>query len=139
MENGFRDYLSGNKNVVKDEFIISREKCANTNSELVFVQHSQMADPLYTFWHSLKGFKSKPKHTGGKKPYAMEFVRHIRDNGLIIGSVNIYIQTWNAETGKYHAKDNPLDYIICSPTDKAKEEYAEDTANTRRGKMKRVV
>lgn len=70
---------------------------------------------------------------------ADEFVRHIRENDIIIGAVNIYIQTWNAETGKYHNKDNPMDYIICSPTNKAKEEYAKDVANSRRGKMKRVV
>lgn len=73
LRNGLKEYLSGMKNAVRDEFIISRERSKKTDSELVFIQHPEMREPLYTFWHTRRSGK-KPKHTGGKKPYVMLMV-----------------------------------------------------------------
>jgi hypothetical protein len=61
-------YISGERNAIKDEFIVSREKCGG--SEYVQVHHMELPEPIYAFWSSRKKDK-KPKHTGGKKPYAM--------------------------------------------------------------------
>jgi len=70
---------------------------------------------------------------------AQEFVRYIRENDIVIGAVNIYIQTWDEETGKYRNKHNDSEYMICRPTEIAKEEYRADVANIRRGRIKRVI
>ncbi|MFA5629802.1 MAG: hypothetical protein WC958_06150 [Dehalococcoidales bacterium] len=74
-----KDYILGKKNIVQDEFIISREKNSKTNCEFVYVQHPEMDNPMYTFWHSLRGGgkNKKPKHTGGKKPYAMLMIENL--------------------------------------------------------------
>jgi len=85
MKNEIYDYLRGTKNVVRDEFIISREKSKKTNSEFVYVQHPEIDEPLYTFWHSYRKSGKKPKHTGGKKPYAMLMIERLielMENGM---------------------------------------------------------
>lgn len=74
------EYLRGERNAVKDEFIISREK--TDTAELLHISHPDIEEPLYQLWHTTKckkvvsckgeiGGPVKPKHTGGKKPYVM--------------------------------------------------------------------
>lgn len=79
------DYINGTKNTVKEEMIISREKCDRTNNEFVYVQPLSMDEPLYMFWYKRGHGSAKPKHTGGKKPYVMlmidELIRLI-DSGI---------------------------------------------------------
>jgi len=67
-------YISGERNAIKDEFILSREKCGS--SEYVQVQHPELPEPIYTFWHTRKKANA-PKHTGGKKPYAMIMIEEL--------------------------------------------------------------
>lgn len=74
------EYLRGERNAVKDEFIISREK--TDTAELLHISHPGIEEPLYQLWHTTKckkvvsckgeiGESVKPKHTGGKKPYVI--------------------------------------------------------------------
>ncbi len=77
------EYLLGERNAVKDEFIISREKAGE--SELVVVSHPDVEDPIYRLWSRAKKHRhyklknhdadvepqGRPKTTGGKKPYIM--------------------------------------------------------------------
>ncbi len=66
------EYLCGDRNAVKDEFIISRETTGA--AELVRVSHPEMEEPIYALWQTTKRRKkegSRPKHTGGKKPYVI--------------------------------------------------------------------
>lgn len=67
---------------------------------------------------------------------ATAFVDYVRSNNLVIGSVNMYIQTYdeNMKAEKY----NRDDYVICEPTTRTKEEYIQDAAEIRRGRMKAV-
>jgi len=72
------EYLRGERNATMDEFILSRER--THSSELVYINHPELPEPLYTFWSSRgnKGrSKRKPKHTGGKKPYVMLMVEEL--------------------------------------------------------------
>lgn len=80
------DYINGETNVVRDEFILSREK--NKNGELIFVNAPDTETPMYVLWNSNKLAKKykikeqdgeciiekvKPKGTGGKPAYLMLF------------------------------------------------------------------
>jgi hypothetical protein len=67
---------------------------------------------------------------------AQAFVDFTRTNGLVIGSVNIYIQTYD-ENMKVQ-KEDPEDFTICKPEAIVKEEYAEDVATIRRGRLRAV-
>jgi hypothetical protein len=89
MKKELLEYLSGERNAVKDEFILSREKSGK--SELLYVSHADMQSPLYALWSGpkakakakrckqveaesvalVKYEEVKPKHTGGKRPYVM--------------------------------------------------------------------
>jgi len=68
---------------------------------------------------------------------ADNFVEYIYENNLIIGAVNMYIQTYDDEM--IAEKFDNKEYISCSPTEKAKEEYLNYAARVRRGKFKTVV
>lgn len=67
---------------------------------------------------------------------AQAFIDFVRQNNLVIGSVNMYIQTYdeNMKAEKYDKSE----YTICEPTDKGKREYIEDVALTRRSRLKAV-
>jgi len=67
---------------------------------------------------------------------AQAFVDFVRQNDLVIGSVNVYIQTYD-ENMKAEKNDNEQ-YAICSPVEKLKKEYTEDVAYIRRGRLKVV-
>ena len=78
MKNDIMKYVSGEQNAIRDEFILSREKCGG--SEFVHVQHPDLPEPLYTFWHSNKQTRKGNKNTsqtGGKKPYVMLMVEEL--------------------------------------------------------------
>ncbi|MFA5322141.1 MAG: hypothetical protein WC373_05650 [Smithella sp.] len=79
------EYLNGNRNVVKDEFVIGRERTSN-NQELIFVSLPESEKPMYALWNSKKTAKQfvkeneneeikfkrvSPKGTGGKKSFVM--------------------------------------------------------------------
>lgn len=84
--------MSGERNAVKDEFILSRERSGA--SELVRVSHPDIEEPIYALWSGVKKHKPQtpqldgavetviPKHTGGKKPYVMLMEG---SKGIIIG------------------------------------------------------
>jgi hypothetical protein len=63
------------------------------------------------------------------------FVEYVRENNLLIGSVNIYLQTYDDEmkTEKFTS-----DYTEFSPCDRTKKEYENEVVEYRRGKMKAV-
>lgn len=78
MKSDFLKYLSGEKNAVRDEFILSREK--SNGNELVVVSHPEINEPVYSFWRAggkEKNSNQNPKHTGGKKPYAMVMLNEL--------------------------------------------------------------
>lgn len=93
MKSDIDKYVSGEKNAVQDEFIISREKCGN--SDFVHIHHSKMPEPLYEFWASRKKKRGgKPRHTGGKKPYVMLMIEGLTAqlaNGLPAGNIGYLI------------------------------------------------
>jgi hypothetical protein len=70
---------------------------------------------------------------------AIAFVQYIKQNNIVIGSVNIYMQTYDEEmkSEKYKKHDN--DYIICSPTETTRKEYENQVVEARRKRMKAVV
>lgn len=68
---------------------------------------------------------------------AEHFVNYVRENNLVIGAVNIYIQTYDEEM-KPEAFTRGDNYLICEPLDAAKEEYAADVVEVRRRRMKVV-
>jgi hypothetical protein len=78
------EYLRGERNVAKDEFIIGRERTGN--SEFVIVSLPESKEPLYALWNSRKTAKEykksensgeiiferiTPKGTGGRESYVM--------------------------------------------------------------------
>lgn len=78
------------------------------------------------------------KYQKGMTPerIAEHFIQFVRDNNLVIGAVNIYVQTYDAEMQPEKFRS---DYYTCSPSDVLKQEYAEDTAQIRRKRIKKVV
>jgi hypothetical protein len=105
------EYLTGRRNAVKDEFILSREKSGQ--SELLYVSHAEMKDPLYALWSGPKSKKKryrqvegepqpdaiikyeevKPKHTGGKQPYVMLMEGKSKDiNDLSMGASGLLLK-----------------------------------------------
>lgn len=84
MNSQLKDYINGKTNVVKDEFIISRER--SRNNDLIFVNIPGVETPMYALWNSKKDAKAnsvkitdagyviekvKKKGTGGKHAYVM--------------------------------------------------------------------
>jgi hypothetical protein len=69
---------------------------------------------------------------------AEAFVKYVRENKLVIGSVNIYVQTYDEQMNpeKFNRRD---DYIVCKPvSEKVISEYSEDVAQIRRSRLKAV-
>lgn len=87
------DFISGNRNCIKDEFILGREKSGR--NELIFITLPELDRPLYALWNSpktkmryvqkkrestdpesdeIKIEKTVPKGTGGKPSYVMFMV-----------------------------------------------------------------
>lgn len=78
MKKETREYISGERNATMDEFILSRERTGN--AEYVNVSLPGETEPIYTLWtqkpQKNKAIEAtceitKPKHTGGKRPYVM--------------------------------------------------------------------
>lgn len=67
---------------------------------------------------------------------AETLVNFIRDNGLIVGSINVYITTLD-ENGKV-LKDDEGKYTCFSPGELSRKQYANDVASIRRSKLKVV-
>lgn len=67
---------------------------------------------------------------------AETLVSLIRENNLIIGTVNVYITTLD-ENGKV-IKDDDGEYTCFSPGELSKKQYVEDVASIRRGRLKVV-
>lgn len=65
------------------------------------------------------------------------FVKFIRKNDIVIGAVNVYVQTYDKEMNpeKFGKQE---DYYVCKPDENLINEYSEDVADIRRGRM-RVV
>jgi hypothetical protein len=66
------------------------------------------------------------------------FAQIIQDDEIVIGAVNVYIQTYDDEMKPvpFHIEEG--DYILVKPSNKIKQEYADDVINKRRGKLKLV-
>lgn len=77
------EFLRGERNAVRDEFILSRERVRNSERiRLSVVEDQEELIPLYDTWSkkckriqlssALEAEPQKaPKHTGGKRPYIM--------------------------------------------------------------------
>lgn len=61
------------------------------------------------------------------------FAKFVRDNALVIGSVNIYVQTYDEQM---KPKKNDGGYFICRGNERFKSEYTEDVADIRRSRLK---
>ena len=66
------------------------------------------------------------------------FVKYIYDNNIVIGSVKMYIQTYDNEMKAVKFGSYEDEYMCCSPSEKAKKEYEEYSAAIRRGNFKAV-
>lgn len=124
MKNETLDFISGNRNAVKDEFVLGRER--NGNSELILVSLPNSDRPLFALWNSPKAkrrytLKKKdevqdieikpvvPRGTGGKPVYVMLMVEEvskinasIEAKGTILALINCL--EWN--TGRiYRPRD----------------------------------
>lgn len=82
------EYLRGERNAVKDEFILSRQRAGDI-LEMISVLSPEIREPIYVTWRNLKAkrkkyralidetdaglkvnvYRAKPRGTGGKKPY----------------------------------------------------------------------
>jgi hypothetical protein len=67
---------------------------------------------------------------------AQAFVNFVQHEGLVIGAVNVYIQTYD-ENMKVEKNDSEY-YTICEPSAMLKNEYREDVADIRRSRLKVV-
>lgn len=64
------------------------------------------------------------------------FINFVRENDLVIGSVNMYIQTYDKDMKV--EKFNRNDVVICEPTEETRKMYQEELVTTRRKRMKAV-
>ena len=80
MKKETQEYLVGERNATRDEFILSREKVRG--SEYISLSLPDRNEPIYKLWTRKKIYKKpsqavgeievkQPKHTGGKRPYIM--------------------------------------------------------------------
>jgi len=67
---------------------------------------------------------------------AQAFVDYVRKNELVIGTVNVYIQTFDGNMNS--VKEDTNDHTVCSPSEFLKKEYANDVAKIRRSRLKAV-
>ena len=66
-------------------------------------------------------------------------IKYIYEHDIVIGAVNMYIQTYDEEMKpEKYCKGNEESYLSCTPTETAKQEYNEYVAAIRRGKFKAV-
>lgn len=79
------------------------------------------------------------KYNKGITPEAMaeHFLRYIRENDLIVGTVNMYIQVYDEQMKPVEFR-NDKEYLVLSPTEKGKRVYDDDVVNTRRNRLKVV-
>lgn len=70
---------------------------------------------------------------------AQAFVDYIRNNNIVIGAVNMYIQKHDDEMKPEKFRRGEEEYLVCSPSEAAQKEYTKDVAMIRRKKMKAVV
>lgn len=66
---------------------------------------------------------------------AENLVTIIRENDWLIGTVNIYVQTYDENM---KTMDDQGEYVVCKPKEKAVLEYDEDAAEIRRGRLKAI-
>lgn len=66
------------------------------------------------------------------------FIKYVRDNDLVVGTVNIYIQTYD-EKMKPERFNRGDSFMVFEPLEKAKEEYEEDVVKIRRSRITRVI
>lgn len=81
MKKETQEYILGERNATRDEFILSREKVRG--SEYISLSLPDKEEPIYKLWTRKKRTYKKPsqavgeievkqpKHTGGKRPYIM--------------------------------------------------------------------
>lgn len=65
------------------------------------------------------------------------FAKIIKDEEIVIGAVNIYIQTYDGEM-KAVPFSKEEEFIIAEPGKEAKKEYENSVINKRRGKLRLV-
>lgn len=77
------------------------------------------------------------KFQKGLSPEVMvdTFLEIIRDRGMVIGAVNIYIQEYD-ENMKLVLNDS--DYLEVTPTDAGRKKYSEYAAEQRRSKLRAI-
>lgn len=81
MKKETQEYLMGERNAIRDEFILSRER--KGRNEYISLSLPDRSEPVYKLW-TKKNINKKPvkavgeiietkqpKHTGGKRPYVM--------------------------------------------------------------------
>ena len=79
------------------------------------------------------------KFEKGMTPEAIgrAFVEFAKENNIVIGAVNMYVQTYDDEmSAEKFKKDEEI--FICSPSETTKQRYSEDMATIRRKRMKAV-
>ena len=83
--------------------------------------------------------KMRIKFEKGMTPEAIgrAFVDYIRENSIIIGAVNMYVQTYGPD-GKAEKYSRDDDILMCSPSPATKKRYIEEVAEIRRRRMKAV-
>lgn len=67
------------------------------------------------------------------------FLNFVKENSLVIGAVNMYIQTYDDDMKpEKFRRGKEEEYLVCSPSDATQKKYAVDVARIRRKKMKVV-
>lgn len=69
---------------------------------------------------------------------AEAFIKFVRENDLVIGAVNIYIQTYDEKMKPERYNENQEGYYVCRPSERLKDEYTEEIARVRRNRLKVV-
>ena len=70
---------------------------------------------------------------------AQAFIDYVRQNNIVIGTINMYIQTHDDEMKPEKFRLGEEEYLVCSPSEATQKEYMKDVAMIRRKKMKAVV
>jgi hypothetical protein len=80
------------------------------------------------------------KFEKGMTPEAIAkvFVKYMRENRIVLGAVNMYIQTYDDEMKPEKFKNHDGDFLVCHPSESTIKEYENDVVNLRRQKMKVV-
>jgi len=122
------EFLNGQRNAVKDEFILGREKAGS--SELIFVSLPNGEKPIYALWNSKKTVKKYEKKedksgevvfkkvvscgTGGESAYVMlidNMISKLRKKNISLNASGAILQLtnyleWN--TGRLYNKRNKI-------------------------------